>query len=95
MILDVHSHTWRYPDHFNDTFRRQTIRMRGYEVDMSTEFSKYLDTAQQANGSLRTVVFGGKARLSGLWIPDLYVADYCKQDHDKMVPFLSVDPTQD
>ncbi|MEE2708167.1 MAG: amidohydrolase family protein [Gemmatimonadota bacterium] len=95
MILDVHSHTWRYPDHFNDTFRRQTIRMRGYEVDMSTEFSKYLDKAQQANGPLRTVVFGGKARLSGLWIPDLYVADYCKQDRDKMVPFLSVDPTQD
>ena len=95
MIFDVHSHSWRYPDHFNDTFRTQATRMRGYEVDLSTDFSKYLDTAGQADGSIRTVVFGGKARLSGLWVPDTHVADYCKQDPENMVPFLSVDPTQD
>ena len=82
MIFDVHSHTWRYPEHFNDTFRKQAIRMRGYEVDMSTEFSKYRKTAQTADQPVRTVIFGGKARLSGLWIPDRYVADYCRDDPD-------------
>ena len=94
MIFDVHSHTWRYPDHFNDTFRKQSIRMRGFEVDMSTELQGYRDTSQGTEQSVRTVVFGGKARLSGLWVPDQYVAEYCAQDPEHFVPFLSVDPTQ-
>ena len=95
MIFDVHSHTWRYPDHFNEIFRKQSIRMRGYEVDISTEYSKYLESAQTADQSVRTVIFGGKARLSGLWVPDRYVADYCKEDPEHMIPFLSLDPTQE
>lgn len=94
MIFDVHSHTWRYPDHFTDTFRKQAIRMRGFEVDMSTELQGYRDTSQGAEQPVRTVVFGGKARLSGLWVPDQYVADYCAQDPEHFVPFLSIDPTQ-
>jgi predicted TIM-barrel fold metal-dependent hydrolase len=95
MIYDVHSHTWRYPDHFNDTFRRQAIRMRGYEVDLTTDFARYRATATTADQPVKTVVFGGKARLSGLWIPDRFVADYCRQDPERIVPFLSLDPTQE
>lgn len=95
MIYDVHSHTFRYPDHFNDTFRRQAIRMRGYEIDLTTDFSTYRATIQSAGEPVRTVVFGGKARLSGLWTPDRYVADYCAQDPEHIIPFLSLDPTQD
>ena len=39
MIYDVHSHAWRYPDHFNDTFREQAIRMRGYELDLTPSYA--------------------------------------------------------
>lgn len=95
MIFDVHAHTWRYPDHFTDTFRRQAVRMRGYEVDLTTEQEKYIASARTADQDVKTVIFGGKARLSGLWIPDRYVADYCRQDPDRMIPFMSLDPTQD
>jgi predicted TIM-barrel fold metal-dependent hydrolase len=42
-----------------------------------------------------TVVFGGKARLSGLWVDDAYVAQYVNQHPDTLIGFLSVDPTQD
>jgi predicted TIM-barrel fold metal-dependent hydrolase len=41
-----------------------------------------------------TVVFGGKARLSSLWIDDQYVADYVAQDPQRLIGFLSIDPTQ-
>ncbi|MBM3265619.1 MAG: amidohydrolase [candidate division Zixibacteria bacterium] len=95
MIYDVHSHTWRYPDHFTETFRRQAIRMRGYEVDLTTEFPKYRATAVADGEPVKTVVFGGKARLSGLWISDHFVADYCREYPDHLVPFLSLDPTQE
>jgi predicted TIM-barrel fold metal-dependent hydrolase len=43
---------------------------------------------------VKTVVFGGKAKLSGLWVDDRYVADYVAQHPDTLIGFLSVDPTQ-
>ena len=92
MIFDIHSHTWRYPDHFNDDFREQTRRARaGVEVDLTVEYDAYRAEAPE---EVRTVVFGGKANLSGLWIDDQYVADYVAEHPDTLVGFLSVDPTQ-
>jgi predicted TIM-barrel fold metal-dependent hydrolase len=40
-------------------------------------------------------VFGGKARLSGVWIPDDYVAEYVARDPQTFIGFMSLDPTQD
>ena len=39
-------------------------------------------------------MFGGKAALAGLWVPDEEVAAYTKNHADKTIGFLSVDPTQ-
>jgi predicted TIM-barrel fold metal-dependent hydrolase len=92
MIVDVHSHAWRYPDHFNDDFRAQARRARaGVEVDLTVRYEDYRKTGQQAD---RTIVFGGKARLSGLWVDDSYVAEYVATDPQRLIGFLSVDPTQ-
>lgn len=96
MIYDVHSHAWRFPDHCNETFREQTIRMRGYEIDWnSPNYEHYMSNALTVDESLKTVVFGGKARLSGLWTPDSYVASYCAEYPDRTIPFMSLDPTQE
>ncbi|MEZ6145656.1 MAG: amidohydrolase family protein [Planctomycetaceae bacterium] len=93
MIVDVHSHTWEYPTHFNDDFREQARRARaGAEVDLSVRYSEYRATATHAE---RTIVFGGKARLSGLWVDDEFVADYVSAHPDRLIGFLSLDPTQD
>ena len=92
MIVDVHSHAWRYPDHFTEDFRAQARRAKaGTEVDLSVRYEEYRRAASSAD---RTVVFGGKARLSGLWVEDRYVADYVAQDPARLTGFLSVDPTQ-
>lgn len=92
MIVDIHSHAWRYPDHFSDDFRAQARRARaGVEVDLTVRYDEYRRTAAAAD---KTVVFGGKARLSGLWVDDRYVADYIAGDPSRLVGFLSVDPTQ-
>ena len=96
MIYDVHSHAWRFPDHCNETFREQTIRMRGYEIDWnSPNYEHYMSNALTVDESLKTVVFGGKARLSGLWTPDSYVASYCAEYPDRTIPFMSLDPPQE
>ena len=92
MIVDVHSHTWEFPRHFNDDFRHQARRARaGVEVDLTVRFDEYRKTATE---DTVTVVFGGKARLSGLWVDDQYVADYVARNPKHLIGFTSVDPTQ-
>ena len=93
MIIDVHSHTWQYPEHFGDDFREQAIRAwRGHDLDLTVRFEDY---ARQSAEEVKTIVFGGKARLSGVWVDDTYVADYVAQHRGELIGFLSVDPTQD
>lgn len=94
MIIDVHTHAWQYPEHFDDNFRRQANRAKGGDdFDLTVTLEAY----RAGGGSLadRVVVFGGKARLSGLWVDDDYVASYVAQDPERLIGFLSLDPTQD
>jgi uncharacterized protein len=92
MIIDVHSHAWAYPDHFNDDFRQQACRARaGVEVDLTVRYDEY---RRACPTETRTVVFGGKAKHSGLWVDDRYVASYVATHPDSLIGFLSVDPTQ-
>lgn len=93
MILDVHSHAWSYPQHFGDDFRLQAERRArvGVKFDLTVRYEEY---RAQCPADVRTVVFGGKARLSGLWIDDRYVAEYVGRHPDTLIGFLSVDPTQ-
>jgi predicted TIM-barrel fold metal-dependent hydrolase len=60
-------------------------------VDLSVRWENY---AAQAQGCDRTIVFGGKAKRSGLWVPDREVAGYAGLHPEKLIPFLSLDPTQ-
>jgi uncharacterized protein len=93
MIVDVHSHIWAYPDHFTDDFRQQAKRARaGVEVDLTVRWEEY---RHQAPEETRTIVFGGKARRSGLWVDDQYVSDYVQAHPDQLIGFLSLDPTQE
>ena len=92
MIVDVHSHYFRYPEFFSEEFKKESLRARrGVEVDLTVRWEEYHATAMEAD---RTIVFGGKARLSGQWVPDREVANYVAQHPDKLVGFLCVDPTQ-
>jgi predicted TIM-barrel fold metal-dependent hydrolase len=91
MIVDVHSHYFRYPDHFSKDFIRESVRGRNREIDLTVRWEEYSSAAPSCD---RTIVFGGKARLSGLWVPDREVAEYVKAHPDRLIGFLSVDPTQ-
>ena len=93
MVVDIHSHVWSYPQHFTDDFRNQARAAKGgEEMDLTVTYQQYRAGATRCD---RTVVFGGKARLSGLWVDDAYVAAYVRDHADTCLGFLSVDPTQD
>ncbi len=92
MIIDVHSHAWNFPADFSADFIRQAGRARpGHAVDFTARYEAYRATAP---ADTCTVVFGGKARLSGLWIDDRTVAEFVAQDPARLIGFLSIDPTQ-
>ncbi len=92
MVIDVHSHYWEYPRHFSDDFKAQARRARGdQEVDLTVHYDAYRAGATLCD---KTVVFGGKAKLSGLWVPDDEVAAYVALHADRLIGFLSLDPTQ-
>jgi predicted TIM-barrel fold metal-dependent hydrolase len=92
LLIDVHSHYFRYPEHFTEDFKQQSKRARnGVETDLTVRWGEYSSTAKLCS---RTIVFGGKAKLSGLWVPDSEVAGYAAEQPEKLIGFLSVDPTQ-
>jgi hypothetical protein len=92
MITDIHSHAWPFPDAFTEDFIRQASAAKaGATVDLTIRLPDYRNTAPAGT---RTVVFGGKAHLSGLWVDDEYVARYVAQDPTRLAGFLAVDPTR-
>ena len=90
MVVDVHSHFWR-PDDFSEDFRNQARRARNGDIDLTVRWEDYIGSVENF---AKAIVFGGKARLSGVWVPDDAVAEYVSQHPDKLLGFLSLDPTQ-
>ncbi len=89
MLVDVHSHYFRDPEHFSPEFLSDA--KRGRKLDFTVRWEEYSGTAPAAT---KTIVFGGKARLSGLWVPDSEVAGYVNRQPERLIGFLSLDPTQ-
>jgi predicted TIM-barrel fold metal-dependent hydrolase len=92
MTVDVHSHAWDYQNHFSELYHAQVRRARaGVEVDLTVRYDDYFANAPTG---VRAIVFGGKAKLSGVWIPDQHVADYVARNPAAFTGFMSLDPTQ-
>jgi predicted TIM-barrel fold metal-dependent hydrolase len=88
MVVDIHSHYFRDPDHFSDNFTAQA--KKGRNIDLTVRWPEYAASASDAR---KTIVFGGKARLSGLWVPDRDVAAYVESQPERLIGFLALDPT--
>jgi uncharacterized protein len=91
VLVDVHSHYFRYPEHFSEEFIAQSRRARNVEIDLTVRWEEYRASAPECD---KTIVFGGKAKLSGLWVPDSQVAAYARAHAGQVIGFLSLDPTQ-
>jgi uncharacterized protein len=92
VIIDVHSHFWEYPRDFTADFREQAKRAKGgADFDLTVRYEDYRAAAPP---DVRTIVFGGKAKLSGVWVDDRHVAAYVAAHPETLIGFLSVDPTQ-
>ncbi|QDU56873.1 amidohydrolase family protein [Aeoliella mucimassa] len=91
MIVDVHSHAWDMAQHLTPDFIKQAARARGGDTpELTTELEHYRASLPE-NEQVTTIVFGGKARLSGVWVDDDYVASYVAQAPSELIGFMSLD----
>jgi predicted TIM-barrel fold metal-dependent hydrolase len=91
MIVDVHSHAMRYPEHLSDDFVREADRARGFPLDLTIEFETYMQVMEPVD---RCIVFGMKARHTGFYVPNEWIAAFAARAPEKIIAFMSLDPTE-
>jgi len=90
-IIDVHAHYFPRKDCFSLDFARQAARARGQEANLVTCYDGYWKSAPQ---DTKVILFGGKAKRSGLWVEDAEVQRMVAKDPQRMIGFLSLDLSQ-
>lgn len=91
MIFDVHTHAMRYPEHLSDEFVREADRARGFHIDLTVEFEDYMAAMEPVD---RCILFGMKARHTGFYVPNEWIAEFASRAPEKIIPFMSLDPTE-
>jgi predicted TIM-barrel fold metal-dependent hydrolase len=91
MIVDIHTHAMRYPDHLSDAFVREADLARGFHIDLTVELDAYMKAMSAVD---RCVVFEMKARHTGFYVPNEWIAGFAARAPEKLIPFMSIDPTE-
>ncbi len=92
MMYNVHTHAWDPQRHIAAATRAEADRARGRPMDLSVDFDRFM--AEEAAFFDKTIVFGLKAKRTGYWVPDDYVAAFVARAPEKLLGFACCDPTQ-
>jgi predicted TIM-barrel fold metal-dependent hydrolase len=90
-MQNIHTHAWDQSLHIAPETVREADLSRGRPLDLTVRFDEYIQDMQPFE---RVVVFGLKARRTGYWVPDEYIADFVSRAPEKLVGFAACDPTQ-
>ena len=92
-IYNVHSHAWDQELHIDPATRAEADRSRGRPMDLTVDFETFME--EEAVHFAKTFVFGAKAKRTGYWVPDEYIANFVGRAPDKLIGFAACDPTQE
>lgn len=88
-VADVHVHFFPDESVFDARFISEVKRARGgVDISLVTEMAEYW---RQAAGCQKAIVFGGKAKRSGIWVPDEAVAALVSGNREQYAGFMSLD----
>lgn len=90
-MQNIHSHCLNQAAHLQPETVRESDLSRGRPLDLTVEFDAF---AHDMVPFERVVVFGLKARLTGYWVPDEFVASFVARAPDTLRGFASADPSQ-
>lgn len=89
--VDVHAHLHIGHESAAPGFGAAVERAYQGTVSLETSVEDYL---QGCPPDSTAILFGGKAALSGLWVDDALIAQAVATAPDRLLGFLSLDPTQ-
>jgi predicted TIM-barrel fold metal-dependent hydrolase len=91
MIVDIHTHAFRVPEHIEERFLAEAQRARGgAPIDLSISTERHREAMSPVD---RSIVFGLKARHVGIYTPDEFIAEFAAQEPSR-IGFCSVDPNE-
>lgn len=90
-MQNIHAHVTESARHLAAETVRQADLARGYPLDLTVTPDGLMADSQPFE---RVAVFGMKARRSGWWVPDAYVAEFVSRLPGKFTGFAACDPTQ-
>jgi predicted TIM-barrel fold metal-dependent hydrolase len=90
-MQNVHSHCFDAAQHLSAETIRESDIARGFPLDLTTRIETFLEEMAPFD---KVVVFGLKARRSGYWVPDAFVAEFVARAPAKLIGFAACDPTQ-
>ena len=90
-MQNIHSHALNQTLHLSPETVRECDLSRGFPLDLTVEPNTFLQDSEPFS---KVAVFGMKARLTGWWVPDDFIADFVKAAPEKLTGFASCDPTQ-
>jgi len=91
MLVDCHTHLWRYPGDLTEQFVEEARRMRAGAVAMDLTPEMHWAACGKAD---KCIVFGVAARHSGITADNDLVADYQDAHPEKIIGFAAVDPNE-
>ncbi len=92
MIIDVHTHAWEVPGHMEQGFLDELQAARpGVKLEIHVEFADYMRAMEPCN---RAICFGLRGLLTGLHVPNEYSAAFAARAPQKLIGFMSLDPTE-
>jgi len=92
MLIDCHTHLWRQHEHLHASFLTDAARIRKGPIDLDAAPEKHW---QAMAGVDRCIVFGLRAAHAGIDVPDEFIAEYASAHAQKVIGFMSIDPTRD
>jgi predicted TIM-barrel fold metal-dependent hydrolase len=90
-MQNMHAHAMDQGRHLQPETIREADLSRGYPIDLTVDFDRFLADSAPFE---KVIVFGLKARLTGYWVPDDYIAAFAARAPGKLRGFASCDPTQ-
>jgi hypothetical protein len=91
-MQNVHAHVWDQSLHMERQTVAESELSRGCPLDLTVRLASLLADMEPFE---KVIVFGMKARRTGYWVPDEYVAQFVAQAPEKLLGFASSDPTQE
>lgn len=92
MIVDVHTHAWDWTSHIDPNFLQDLQNVHpGARIDISVEFDTYRKDMEPCD---RTICFGLRGLMTGLRVPNEFVANFVARAPEKLIGFMSLDPNE-